>query len=247
MRYFIPDIRVPAELPPETSAEDKFGGLPWGLPPDAWPKCADCGGSLSLLAQLVHHPVRLDLGRAGRVLFAFQCNHDPGMCSTWEGGSGANACFVVEPESLGSALTALPEDGPLLENELRVDQWIELDDGLSSDLFPAFFDEAKYFALPEEILASISTSTRLGGVPAWMQSPSEAPADGWTFIGQLDSTHSFITPPAGAVPWAPAGADKREGRTHVGQGPNFGDGGIAYLFLRSTAALPEGYFFWQCG
>jgi hypothetical protein len=247
MKYFVPDIRLATDLPPQTSVEDKFGGIPWGLKSDDWPTCSECGRSQSLLSQLIHNPVRLDLGRIGRVLFVFQCNHDPGMCSTWEGGSGANACFVCEPESLIDRLATPPADRPHLEHEVRVVRWLERDDGLPEVLFPSFFDEDKYFSLPEETIASVSSSTRLGGVPAWIQSPAETPSGHWRFIGQLDSMHSFFSAPAASASWIWADAERWEGRTHCGTGPNFGDGGIAYLFLRNASPVPEGWFFWQCG
>src|SRR5450830_1027219 len=100
MRYFVPVPRISTELAQQTRPEDKFGGLPWGLPPQSWPTCVECGASQSLLAQFVHHPVRLDLGREGRLLSVFQCNADPGMCASWERNSGANACLITEPEDL---------------------------------------------------------------------------------------------------------------------------------------------------
>ena len=124
MRYYIPVLRVPTELPPQSAPEDKLGGMPWGLPHDMRPTCRDCGKSLSLLAQFVHHLNRLDLGRTGRVLNVFQCNHDPGVCSSWEGGSGANACFVTEPEKLTDSLSPTPPDAPPLEREARIVEWL---------------------------------------------------------------------------------------------------------------------------
>jgi hypothetical protein len=57
---------------------DQFGGLPWGLAPELWPKCSECGKSQSLLAQLIHDPTRLDLGRDGRVLHAIGPNFGDG-------------------------------------------------------------------------------------------------------------------------------------------------------------------------
>ena len=247
MKYFVPDIRLPSELPPQNSVQERLGGVPWGLRSADWPRCSDCGRSQSLLAQLLHDPARLDLGRAGRVLFVFQCNHDPGMCSTWEGGSGANACFVLEPESLSGGPSMQPDDSPAIENEVRIVRWLERDDGLPSSLSASFFDEQKHFALPEETIACIPSSTRLGGVPCWIQSPTEAPSDGWRFVGQLDSTYSFLRPPATTESWVKADAQQWEGRSHYAIGPNFGDGGIAYLFLRDASPVPEGWFFWQCG
>lgn len=247
MRYFLPALRVPNELPPQASPEDKLGGLPWGLSPDAWPICRDCGKSLSLLAQFVHDPGRLDLGRNGRILSVFQCNHDPGMCSTWEGGSGANACFVTEPEDLVSGLTPLPSDLPLLEREARIVEWFERDDGVTEAQAVRFFSWEEFSQLPESVSAKVTTSTRLGGVPSWIQSPDEAPKGGWLFAGQLDSTYSFLTAPATEVPGIAVDPEHWEGRSHYCEGPNLGDGGIAYLFLRKTSGAPEGWFFWQCG
>jgi hypothetical protein len=246
MHYFVPDIRLPQELEPQVSIEDKFGGLPWGLPPGQWPMCRNCGKSQSLLAQFVHAPPRLDLGRPGRALFVFQCNHDPGMCLTWEGGSGANACFVLEPEHLTDSQTQRPADGPLVENEVRVARWLERDDGLPESARIAFYDDDSFRVLPKETRRRVTSGTKLGSVPSWIQSPSDSPA-GWTFIGQLDSTHSFQVPPKYEVGWVGVDESRWEGRTHWGEGPNYGDGGIAYLFLRAAATVPEGWFFWQCG
>lgn len=247
MRFFVPDIRVAGDLPAQAVPEDKFGGLPWGLAPDLWPKCSHCGKSQSLLAQLLHDSVRLDLGREGRMLYVFQCNHDPGMCSTWEGGSGANACFIVEPERLTNGFSKLPADAPLVENEVRVVGWLERDDGLPSSLKSSFFDDEAFNALSMETMRKVTSSTKLGGVPNWIQSPSEAPQGGWEFVGQLDSTHSFLTAPKSKVSWVGSDSETWEGRTHYGQGPNYGDGGIAYLFLKRVGTVPEGWFFWQCG
>jgi hypothetical protein len=190
MRNFIPHLRLASELPPQAGPQDKLGGLPWGLPSRLWPTCRDCGTSQSLLAQFVHHPERLDLGKPGRVLSVFQCNADPGMCSTWEGGSGANACFVTEPEDLTDRLAVLPDDSPIVEREARIVEWLERDDAISEDHAASFFSSSDFFELPESEAAKPSWSTRLGGVPRWIQSPDEAPQGGWTFVGQLDSTAS---------------------------------------------------------
>lgn len=248
MRYFVPDIRASEELLVQTGPEDKFGGLPWGLTATTWPVCKDCGKSQSLLAQLNHHPERLDLGRQGRVLFVFHCNHDPGMCSTWEAGSGANACFVMEPEDLSNRLSPMPKDAPPIEHEVRVAGWLTRDDGLSDSLALSFFDEKRYRELDRDFIRAVTWSTRLGSIPRWLQSPSEAPNtdEGWRFVGQLDSTYSFLVPPTVPLRWITADSERWEGRTHVGEGPNFGDGGVAYLFLRAGRVRPEGLFFWQC-
>lgn len=241
MRYFRPDIRLPLE---DEGGAERLGGLPFGLASDAWPTCTECGKSQSLLAQFAHHSDRLDLGREGRALLVFQCNHDAGMCDTWDAASGANACLVLEPEQLARAESAAPADLPPLDHCVIVAGWIEFTDAVTEEEAASFYDEASYLALNEDLVANVSTSTRLGGVPSWIQSPDESPR-GWRYIGQLDSGYSFLTPPRETRSWISADPEGWEGRTHYGEGPNFG-GGIAYLFLRSGDARPEVRMFWQC-
>ena len=247
MRYFVPILCLKEELLPQKTLQNKLGGIPWGLPSERWPLCSNCGKSQSLLAQFIHDPIRLDLGRVGRVLSIFQCNHAPGMCPTWEGGSGSNACFVTEPEELLSGLTPIPLDSPPLEREARIIEWIEQDDGIEKDIAEQFFAWSTLSQLPEEEIDKVTTSTRLGGVPFWIQSPDEAPKDGWHFIGQLDSVYSFMTAPNGDLAGVFEDLEHFEDRSHICEGPNFGDSGMAYLFLRKTSTTPEGWFFWQCG
>jgi hypothetical protein len=253
MRYFVPEIRLASELPVQACIQDKLGGLPWGLAAGRWPRCSDCGKPQSLLAQFSHDASRLDLGREGRSLFLFQCDNNPGMCSTWKGGSGANACFVLEPEELSAAISELPDRTPV-DHEVRIIQWIEREDGLTSSQTPAFFDDAKWDALDEDMREDLflkaEPCTRLGGVPHWIQSAGEAPGDGWRFVGQLDSLYRFLTPPKSNEKGLRAvKTDPKQPHllTHFCDGPNFGDAGIGYIFLKDTGALPQGWFFWQCG
>lgn len=247
MRYYIPDIRLPEEAGPQTRFEEKLGGLPWGLPLSQWPRCSECGMPQSLLAQFAHAPPRLDLGRAGRVMSVFQCNHNPGLCSTWEGGSGANACLVTEPEDLGEGSTPLPAEALPPDPEVRIVAWIEKEDGISESLAEKYFSDEDYFALSEAQWRMATSGTRLGGVPCWIQSPDEAPKDGWRFVGQLDSSYSFYGLSGLSASRVQEDPEHWEGRSHVCEGPNFGDGGIAYLFLKDSERAPEGWFFWQCG
>ena len=84
--------------------------------------------------------------------------------------------------------------------------------------------------------------TKLGSVPQWVQSPSEAPSDGWRFMGQLSDAYTFLEEPTAQseVYVYPIGHE------WGCDGPNFGDGGIGYIFLKHGAGKPEGCFFWQC-
>lgn len=241
MHTFTPDLALPADLPPQAAMEDKFGGLPWGLPQRLWPVCADCELPQTFIAQFVHHPQRLDLGRPGRALFTFQCMHDPGVCETWDGTSGANACLVVEPEQMTAGTTTAPGAGVPLEREVRVAGWVQADDGITPEQAEAFLacDFDTYMTLPEDVQERATGATRLGSVPLWLQSPDEAPeGEGWRFVGQMEEAHRFTRPPSTPL-------DPHDPTSLRLEGPNFG-GGIAYLFVDSSASPPKGHFFWQC-
>jgi hypothetical protein len=161
-----------------------------------------------------------------------------------------------------------------IETEVGVRRRLDRDDGLTADLAPAFFDHDLYAKLPEETIDAVATGTKLGSVPAWIQSPAEAPAGGWRFLFQLDSTHDFRSPvptpdevgcqvarridgryvyeepretKSGAPAYVVVDDDHYRGRNWTVEGPNYGDAGTAYVFLRVTGELPEGWFFWQCG
>ena len=245
MRYYKPELALGVLLAPQTERTDKFGGLPWGLPPERWPLCTHCGKPLSHLFELEHHPERLDLGAPGRVAFVFQCNHDPGGCPTWESGSGANAVLILEQSEIGHGLTEPPAPGAEIEPEARVISWIALDDLVSEQDYHKFFDDDGLDSLPEEMVDRVPLVTKLGGVPRWIQYASEAPGPPYRFAGQFDSYYQFAgpAPDAGAIRLT-AAEDDSGFRCDAA---NYGDAGVAYLFIDADPERPSGLFFWQCG
>jgi hypothetical protein len=74
----------------------KIGGLPIGLPADAWPKCKECGSPMSFLLQL---DLQAPLSQSTRFRFAyvFVCGgfEDDRGCQTWIGNGGANAVVLA--------------------------------------------------------------------------------------------------------------------------------------------------------
>lgn len=251
MQYFFPILALSMNLPPQTQTEDKVGGLPWGLPIEKYPVCCDCGRSQSLLVQLMHHPQRLDLERAGRALFVFHCNYDSD-CATWEGGHCANACFVLEPEELTTQLTPLPSDNPPLEVEVRIVGWKADDDGMPEDRvtpngqiigFEENHNERMNF-YEEHLVEKDFLGLKLGGCPLWIQDPREAPQPGWKFAAQLDITGLVLDEEPIEPPKDEFIYQLDDGRWHC-QWPNLGSA-TGYVFIRPQAERMQGWFFYQC-
>lgn len=180
--YWRPELGPPVEPSHRATLVDKLGGLPWGLPAERWPRCPECEGLLTLHAQLQHHAERLDLGRSGRVLFVFQCDHRPGLCETWSVSSTASVALVVEPEALQSGTTAAPEPTPLL-SEVEVLAWHPGSDPVDPARFEGLFDQGTYDDIVGD--ADLLYGAKAGGVPVWIQSASEGPSAPFRYVLQL--------------------------------------------------------------
>ena len=243
MRIFSPLFEIGTRLGPQIGPQDKIGGVPVGIDPAIWPTCAGCGATMSHLGQFVHHPDRLDLGAEGRVLTLWQCEQEGSVCETWAADSGANAAMVTAGDAAADLPVLPPGPLPFIYPEVRVCQWTESDDGVLPERVPDYFDDDVHLALDEAWYSPGGIETRLGGVPAWEQSAAEGPEPPWTFVGQIANRQPVRTAPPDFVYhhplWAASGWNLR--------GPNFGDEGIAYLFLNRTSDPPEACFLWQCG
>lgn len=242
MRFYQPELALGVLLPPQREMADKWGGLPWGLPQERWPRCSCCGKPLTHLAQLGHDPNRLDLGASGRVLLVFQCNHDPGGCPTWKPDGGANAVQILEGGELGEGLTRPPAPGAGVEVEARVVRWLEGDDPVPDAELPKVFDNDTFWDLPGEVIDGFEFGTKLGGVPTWVQHP-ELPPPPYRFAGQFDSQHLF-PPPAPTANEAGCTVTRQIGGKYRREEPRMGGGGIVgSLFSRprpAPAADPQG-------
>lgn len=215
MKFYVPELQLGVLSTPQTALVDKFGGLPWGLPPGRWPICRQCGMSMALVAQLLHDDDRLSLGKSGRCLFVFMCSNPDSECdSTWDSQAGSNASFVLELADLGSTLTYPPDVAdPLraeirsvehcaytdrwdpartiwINTEVRVQAWSARDDTIPPSDRAAFFDD-RYFSLSPALRDLAYDGTKLGGVPAWIQAPQ---CQGSTFLAQFGTSFRFATP-----------------------------------------------------
>jgi hypothetical protein len=193
MKYYVPVTALGAFLPEQDGLVDKFGGLPWGLPQERWPLCSKCGKPTTLLAQLCHHPVRLNLGKEGRVLFVFQCNHDHSICNFDElEPVPKNTAFILEESELMTGLTEPPAFVEA-EAEVRVIEWMEAEEQIAEEDHPKFFDPEEYEEMDIDDITQVEPGPKLGGLPFWWHFAWSVP-EGFQFAGQLSDSYQFIYP-----------------------------------------------------
>jgi hypothetical protein len=200
MFYYTPKVAIGEFLPKQTQLEDKFGGLPWGLPQEYWPICEDCGYPIVFLAQFCHHPERLPLGKEGRVLYLFACQDGCDICEWNDGGT---AVVIIEADELTDGLTEppfLPEPsrfGTRFEilSEARVIEWERHQEGLADQEGWKCFDEEEWCELELDLSPDdISHETKLGGFPNWLHRPI-IPPHSYRFVGQYNTGPSYFKDP----------------------------------------------------
>lgn len=181
------------------------------------------------------------------MLYVFQCYHVDFGCSPHECGSGANACFVLDPSEMCNGMAANPKDDPFIADEVRIIDWFEHDDGLTDAQVTAILAADDDNELPDDVSDRITQITRLGSVPFLLQGARGIPRDEWRFVGQIDCYYSFFSPPQSLPTGIMRDPKSYLGRTHCLMGANFGDCGMGYVYLREASPMPEGLFFWQGG
>jgi hypothetical protein len=141
----------------------------------------------------------------------------------------------------------VPRDIPPLANEVFIPDWKLYDDGVETSDYFRFFSDETYHRLSAEMTKDLTWTTRLGGVPTWIQSANEHPKPGMRFLGQLSEVYDFHSKIKRPPKWVfTDDSNNPESRKHYAVGPNFG-GGIAYLFLESKVlGLPNVKMFSQC-
>jgi hypothetical protein len=204
--------------------EDKVGGIAYGLTKERYPFCKQCGLPMTFIAQFIHHSQRFDLGREGRVLFAFDCLNN---CDTWNPDSGANTCFILEPEMLIDTFVDLPDQSTVIDFYIKVRKWKRAGNGIPNNLYQCFFTSEKYNELVDKgMLDRIPSSTSIGGVPYWLQNPPKGFERDWKFLGQISALDFSYNDDIDI--WG---------------------GGMAYIFMskaEDTSIVPQCKFFYQC-
>jgi len=254
------DKFTPPEPPskPQEHLMDKIGGRVWGLPVEKYPYCPGCKTPYTFIAQFMHHPPRMPLGRKGRVIFVFDCLNQETYCFA---GSAKDTldktCFTLEPEELIDGLTPLPEPKNVLKAGLRIEGWRKKEDNLTFETYmriPYGLDPYEISLEDNEIdrilygepgspelqdveELNYTNQTRLRSAPYFLQRPPDwvinYPKIGlgrWFFLGQLDALDDLF---------------------EMGFNTKFykiWGGGIGYIFMRPPLDdnPPECKFFYQC-
>ncbi|MCA9790240.1 MAG: hypothetical protein KC910_00535 [Candidatus Eremiobacteraeota bacterium] len=235
--YFLPVL----EAAPKGDIPEKMGGFPDRFPSEHWPLCGQCQKAMSFWFQLAHHQARLNLGAAGRTLYVFVCSNP--RCAPEEYDGGANKVVLLDPEqhSLGQAM---PPSAVKLYPEAFITGWQAYTDPVPRAIRGAFESESEWETIEEnpgwgqpgekilEILDDLTSRTRLGGPPCWLERPKLPPA-GFRFVGQFQELWP-LSKPAAPSP------DRR----YAVRGPDL-KGGIAYLFVPRESGPKEGRLGWQ--
>ncbi|MFJ8436971.1 DUF1963 domain-containing protein [Kitasatospora sp. NPDC094019] len=223
----------------------RTGGVPLAPPGTAWPTCADCGGPMRFLAQIVLDgsgaAVTGGPGPQDRVLVLFACQNRPGECRDWDARSGANVALVLAADALVPIplpVRSDPEGREDADPDEDEDDFGDEDDEDDEDLLllgATRAAEAQFLAdAPDFDRARAAWADRTGrprthvlgqlnGAPAWLQN---------------DET-----------PDCPACAEPMRLAVQLQEGPdpvtamNFGSG-RAYAFTCSPCAGAA--FLWQC-
>ncbi|CAN3984688.1 hypothetical protein [Kitasatospora purpeofusca] len=227
----------------------RIGGVPLAPPGTAWPSCADCGGPLQFLAQIVLDrsgaAVTGGPGRQDRLLVLFACQNRPGVCRDWEARSGANLALVLPAQGLVPIPLPVPTDLDEGEDEGKgeehdpddPDEFQDDEDdedevlllGATRAAEPQVFPDATDFDSARAAWAARTGRPRnhvlgqLNGTPAWLQ------------YDQRPSCATCAEPMRLAV-------QLQEGPDPL-TAMNFGSG-RAYAF--TCSACTDAAFLWQC-
>lgn len=215
---------------PMLLAEFKLGGSPVFYREASWPTCTNCGQYMDFLVQVpLQHP--LQFSKQYAMAYVFLC---PGQfdenglltCETWDPYSGANK--VIIQEQSGQTIPAQ-----------RISEYLDYRVSLEHVQEPLI--DTSDHSLAVELLHSVHETTKIGGVPAWIQA-NEAPRCS-TCRGLTKFVAQFGAALDGSLPADPAKWDPDEYKFfHFG-----GDDGLGYLFICEAECDPDsGLFLWQC-
>lgn len=211
---------------PVVTPISKLGGQPVFVARIESPHCRSCGQPMDFLGQF-RLDTPLPLSRHYQMAYVFMC---PGKYDD----RGWLVCPTFEPFSGANALLLQTDRGPALMPEISSRY---LDYTLTLKQVPEPDIDVSEFDLDEALRMQVSYTTKIGGVPAWIQA-NETPncphcGRPMRFVGQIDAS------PDGRLP-----ADISQWKQY--HFFDFGDVGLGYVFICPNDCSPNGAFLWQC-
>ncbi|WP_328953439.1 hypothetical protein [Kitasatospora purpeofusca] len=229
----------------------RIGGVPLAPPGTAWPSCADCGGPLQFLAQIVLDgsgaAVTGGPGQQDRLLALFACQNRPGVCQDWDARSGANLALILPAHGLVPIPRPVPSDLDEAEDEAE-------DGAEDGDSDEDEFDDEEDDEDDEVLLLGATRAAEPQLLPD-AQDFDSARA-GWAartgrprnhVLGQLNGTPAWLQ--YDRTPNCATCAEPMRLAVQLQEGPdpltamNFGSG-RAYAFTCSPCT--DAAFLWQC-
>ncbi|MFO1489176.1 MAG: DUF1963 domain-containing protein [Verrucomicrobiota bacterium] len=202
----------------------QFGGEPYGLSPELWPKSKEVGEPMQFICQIPFGP-DLFPGVEESVAYLFMTRSD--VDGTWLPDGGENSLVILPRERITATTTV--GDAPRICRMVK--RW------WSSKLVPqacvfsaklTFSDDPEFMSenqLRQRSSAEVENyrnsleGNKLGGSPWFIQGDELPFAEAWHLLLQLDSAR---------IPfWI-----------------NFGDAGVGYAFINKNGT--QGKFLWQC-
>lgn len=218
---------VPTQKPIRALAT-KFGGQPTWLSDPQWPLSQATGKPMRFIGQIALEPPAFEPGQ-GKMAYVFMTDDlDEYVDGTWEPDGGENA-VILQPGSYTGSFASLAQ-GPTLYRMIEkpgFDSFQPESVEFAVDFLdveePPFQPEAMQADWTQEQsheYASALEGSKVGGTPLFLQGDEFPDGQDWRLLLQLDSA---------AVPFF----------------VNFGDAGIAYVFIDQSAS--KGKMLWQCG
>lgn len=193
----------------------KFGGQPTWLAGAEWPMSRSTGEPMRFICQIAIDPDLFD-NLGGRMAYLFISDGLTFVEDTWDPEGGENA-VIIQPGA--SLLPTQPlQTGPSLYKMVD-DSSTNRRNPLACECDVILQPEEDREALDgEESAAGAEIANKIGGSPAFLQSPEWPSGGPWRLLLQLDSAN---------VPfWV-----------------NFGDAGVGYAFIAEDGQT--GKFLWQ--
>lgn len=217
LRSVIEFIPSAAPVPGFTT---KFGGQPAWLEAPQWPISRQTCQPMQFICQIALDP-RLFPGSEGEIAYVFMTCAD--VDGTWEPDGGENAVIIQPSPVPPSVEVSAQATGPVLfEMDYAASPAAEVPREYLAQLTmgedPYSADRAPNAADTDEEFP-VAVANQIGGHALFIQNLEYPAGDGWRLLLQLDSTQ---------VPfWV-----------------NFGDAGVAYIFLNADGTA--GRMLWQC-